>query len=77
LKDPNELKRLQFADIESIESISNPGAKYDAEGRAVIIIKTKQNEENGWAIHAFEQLMHGKYFNNENDVGLSYVVRNI
>ncbi|MEZ5068640.1 MAG: hypothetical protein R2847_09165 [Bacteroidia bacterium] len=39
------LKSIQSTDVESIELISNPSSKYDAEGTAGIInIKLKKNK---------------------------------
>ena len=42
------LKGLNSSDIEAIEIISNPGAKYDAEGSAGIInIRLKKDKKMG------------------------------
>ncbi|MBK6643201.1 MAG: hypothetical protein IPG39_19160 [Bacteroidetes bacterium] len=42
------LKSIQSTDVESIELISNPSSKYDAEGTAGIInIKLKRNKNYG------------------------------
>ncbi|MFX4450791.1 hypothetical protein ABTA90_19480, partial [Acinetobacter baumannii] len=42
------LKTLQSSDVEAIEMISNPSAKYDASGNAGIInIKLKKNKKYG------------------------------
>ena len=40
-----ELERLTPKDIKSVELISNPGAKYDAEGKAVLKIITLKRED--------------------------------
>jgi hypothetical protein len=72
LYDETELQRLQSSDIASVELISNPDARYDAEGRAVVIIKTKQHEENGWAIQANEFFKQGRYAGDKEDISLSY-----
>jgi hypothetical protein len=71
--DQNELQRLKSSDIKTVELIKNPGAKYDSEKQAVLLIKTKQSEENGWAIQVSETLQKGKYWGDEEDVRLSYV----
>ena len=43
------LKSLQSSDIESIEMIPNPSAKYDASGKGGIInIKLKKNKKYGF-----------------------------
>jgi hypothetical protein len=72
LYNENELQQLQSSGIATIELITNPGAKYDAGGRAVFIIKTRQNEENGWAFQVSERLRQGNYFGDKEDAGLTY-----
>jgi hypothetical protein len=72
LYDQTELQRLQSTDIATIELITDPGAKYDAEGRAVLLIKTRKNEENGWAVKVSERLRKRKSFDDTEDIGLSY-----
>jgi hypothetical protein len=76
LNNPSELQRLKSSDIASIELITNPEAKYDAESRAVVLIKTKQKEENGWTFHVSEESMQGKYFSDAEDIDLSYTYNN-
>ena len=72
LYDESELQQLQSSEISTIELINNPGAKYDAEGRSVLIIKTKSNEENGVAIQVFEKASQSNYFNHQETIGLTY-----
>jgi len=65
-KDLSEyLKTIQSGDIESIEIISNPSAKYDAAGNAGIInIKLKKNKSfgtNGTVTAGFNQGFYPKY----------------
>ncbi|HSC37373.1 MAG TPA: outer membrane beta-barrel family protein, partial [Chitinophagaceae bacterium] len=59
------LKTIQSGDIESIEIISNPSAKYDAAGNAGIInIKMKKNKNfgtNGTVTGGFNQGFYSKY----------------
>lgn len=45
VQDQTELQQLSPKDIKSIELISNPGAKYDAEGKAVLKIVTLKRED--------------------------------
>lgn len=45
IQDQAELQQLSPKDIKSIELISNPGAKYDAEGKAVLKIITLKRED--------------------------------
>jgi hypothetical protein len=70
--DQQELQLLQSSDIASIELIISPNAKYDADGRSVLLIKIKQNKENGWAFQASERLMQGKHLGNKENIRISY-----
>lgn len=45
VQDANELKMLSPKEIKSMELITNPGAKYDAEGKAVLRIYTLRKED--------------------------------
>ncbi len=45
VQDSNELKMLSPKEIKSMELITNPGAKYDAEGKAVLRIITLKKED--------------------------------
>ena len=69
------LRSIQSNDIESIEMIENPSAKYDASGNAGIInIKLKKNKKfgtNGNANVGYNQGIYGKY-----NAGLSLNYRN-
>jgi len=48
MQDMDELKRLRSEDIKSVEVITNPGAQYDATVTAVIRIKTKPAQGDGF-----------------------------
>lgn len=48
LQDLSELERLSAADIEKVELITNPGAEYGADVKAVIRIRTVRNKRNGF-----------------------------
>lgn len=57
------LKNMQSSDIEAIELITNPSAKYDASGNAGIInLKLKKNKKFGTNGNAGIGLAQGKYF---------------
>lgn len=45
IQSQTELEQLSPKDIKSVELISNPGAKYDAEGKAVLKVVTLKREE--------------------------------
>ncbi|MCL1938485.1 MAG: outer membrane beta-barrel protein [Candidatus Azobacteroides sp.] len=75
LYDNNELQRIHSSEILNMELITNPGAKYDAEGKAVLLIKTKKN--NGWAINLSELFKSQKYFYNQKSIDLTYVYKSL
>lgn len=52
---------IPVSQISKIEVISNPSAKYDAEGKAVINIITKKNIENGIMGTATQQITVSKF----------------
>ena len=50
--------------IEKIEMVINPSAKYEAEGRSVIIVTRKKNIDNGYTINLSETASWRRKFNN-------------
>ena len=58
------MNNISVDDIESIEIINNPSAKYEAEGRSVIIIHTKRNLQGGYKFDISETLSQREFFNN-------------
>ncbi|MDR2805295.1 MAG: outer membrane beta-barrel protein, partial [Dysgonamonadaceae bacterium] len=71
VQDISELERLESAEISTVELINNPGAKYDAEGRAVLLIKTKAKTE-GFSAQITERLRQGKYLGDNENVNISF-----
>jgi hypothetical protein len=59
----SELNALSVRDIKDIQIINNPSAKYDANGRAVILITRKTNRKEGFQVDIFEAASF-KRFNN-------------
>lgn len=59
-----EFSNLQVDDIKTIEIINNPSAKYEAEGRSVILITRKQNTGKGTKVSLTETASLKNYFNN-------------
>jgi hypothetical protein len=68
----NDVKSLSVDDIKSIEIINNPSAKYEAEGKAVILITRKINKKEGTKIDIAENGTYGKYYNNRAGINASY-----
>jgi len=60
----NELNSLSVDDIKTIEIINNPSSKYEAEGRAVILITRKFSRKEGYKVTLSDYAQFKKYFNN-------------
>ncbi|WP_155104416.1 outer membrane beta-barrel family protein [Flavobacterium sp. LC2016-01] len=60
----NDLNALAVADIKTIEIIQNPSAKYEAEGRAVILITRKLSKKDSFRTEISETASFKKNFNN-------------
>lgn len=60
----NDLSTLSIDEIKSIEIINNPSAKYEAEGRVVILITRKLSKKEGFKIDFTETTSIKKRFNN-------------
>ena len=72
VRDPNDLKRLKSADIKSVDVITAPGAKYNAEVNAVILIKTLKPQGDGFSLMATSQTWRNNQWNNYDDLTLKY-----
>jgi hypothetical protein len=60
----NELNALAVADIKTIEIIQNPSSKYEAEGRAVILITRKLSKKDSFKTEISETASFKKHYNN-------------
>lgn len=60
----NDLNALSVADIKTIEIIQNPSSKYEAEGRAVILITRKLSRKDGFKTEISETASFKKNYNN-------------
>ena len=60
LQNPTELDQISSEDIQSVELITNPGAKYDATVSAVILIKTKRPQGEGFSFNSQASYYMGK-----------------
>jgi hypothetical protein len=69
----NELSTLAVNDVKSIELINNPSAKYDADGRVVLLVKRKVNPQNGYKIDFSETASQKRYF--ENRAGVNACIK--
>ena len=69
----NLLQNMGSDNIEDVEIISNPSAKYEAEGDAGIInINLKKNVATGFNGSAVASFTQGEYFRNNQSVNLNY-----
>ena len=59
--DLSELDQLKSEDIKSVEVITNPGAKYDASVKSVVIIRTKKPQGEGFGFD-----VRSSYYQSEN-----------
>ena len=49
MRNKAELDQIRSENIKSVELITNPGAKYDAQVQSVILIKTRRAQGEGWS----------------------------
>ncbi|KAF2334016.1 outer membrane beta-barrel family protein [Flavobacterium nitrogenifigens] len=59
-----DLNALSVADIKTIEIIKNPSSKYEAEGRAVILITRKLSKKDSFRTEISEVASFKKHYNN-------------
>jgi len=62
--DLDRLNNISVDDIISIEIINNPSAKYEGEGRSLILVKTKKNIQEGYKVDISETLSQREFLNN-------------
>ncbi|RZJ49899.1 MAG: TonB-dependent receptor, partial [Flavobacterium sp.] len=60
----NDLNALSVSDIKTIEIIQNPSSKYEAEGRAVILITRKISKKDSFKTEISETASFKKHYNN-------------
>ena len=72
VRDPSELKQLKSVDIKSVDVITSPGAKYNAEVNAVIRIKTLKPQGEGLSLMVTSDTWKNNKWNNYDDLTLKY-----
>jgi hypothetical protein len=68
----NDLKSLAVSDILSIELINSPSARYEAEGRTVLLVKSKRSGKEGFKGEAAQTAAVRKYYLNRASMNASY-----
>ncbi|MFV8269495.1 outer membrane beta-barrel protein [Flavobacterium sp. GT2N3] len=68
----NDLNALFVEDIKTIEIIKNPSSKYEAEGKAVILITRKLSKKEGFETNISEVASLKKRFNNYLGINSSF-----
>jgi hypothetical protein len=71
------LKSVPGAQVDKIELIDNPSARYDAAGNAVINIRLKKNRTGGLTGNISTGFTQGKYLRSNNSLNLNYNYRKI
>lgn len=72
VRDAQEIGQLDSKDIRSVEVISNPGARYGAQTRAVIRIFTRRPVGDGLSYNLFTDNYINKGFTTSDYLGLKY-----
>ena len=72
VRDPSELKQLKSVDIKSVDIITSPGARYNAEVNAVIRIKTLKTQGEGLSLMVTSDTWKNNKWNNYDDLTLKY-----
>ncbi len=70
--DPNQVDLIQPANIKTVEIIRNPSAKYDADGAAVIEIKTLPGIHDGYNVKLMNNFSNSSFFGNNNNSTVSF-----
>ena len=74
VRNMDELKQLKSSDVKSVDIITAPGARYNAEVNAVIRIKTLKPQGEGLSLMATSQTWRNNKWNNYDDLTLKYHV---
>ena len=72
VQNAHELKQLKSTDIKSVDVITSPDAKYNAEVGAVIRIKTKKRQGDGISMEAYSQVQYNEKWTTYDDATVKY-----
>ena len=77
VQNARELKQLKSTDIKSVDIITSPGAKYNAEVGAVIRIKTLRQQGDGMSVEAYSQVKRNNKWTTYDDVTVKHRKRGL
>ena len=72
VQNTRELKQLKSTDIKSVDIITSPSAKYNAEVGAVIRIKTIRPQGEGVSVEAYSQVKYNEKWTTYDDATVKY-----
>lgn len=72
VRDNSELMRLRSTDIKTVDLITSPGAQYGATVEAVIRIKTKRKQGEGFSFRSDANIKHSHKWKGYEDAFLTY-----
>ena len=72
VQNARELKQLKSSDIKSVDIITSPGSKYNAEVGAVIRIKTIRPQGEGVSMEAYSQVKYNEKWTTYDDATVKY-----
>lgn len=72
VRDNNELQMLKSSDIKNIEVITNPGAGYDADTRAVVKIITNKKRTDGLMAQVDAEASQSNHLSHNEGASISY-----
>ncbi len=72
IQNVTELKQLKSSDIKSVDIITTPGAKYNAEVGAIIRIKTVRPQSDGISVETYSQVRRNNKWNTYDDADVKY-----
>ena len=72
VQNARELKQLKSTDIKSVDVITSPGAKYNAEIGAVIRIKIKKHQGDSMSVEAYSQVKRNNKWTTYDDATVKY-----
>lgn len=77
IRDNSELEQLSSKEIESVDVVQNPGARYDATVKAVIRIQTIKRAGDGFGFDVRSSWLQSEYTNLNETINMNYRYNNL